>query len=478
MTGCCSLQPFMPSIVFSPILESKHKNISFLRGGVYTQSELKSTPEQVENRLQGLLGQMSVFLDTGIAAELTGQEYPVVMVQPDTEEQISALFTVANEEKWTVAPVGGGTHLGAGNLPRPIDIVIRSQDRNKVIDYSPTDMVVTVESGISFANLREILASEKQMLPIDPVCQDSATIGGLLSVSASGPMRAYYGTLRDMTIGLKTVYPDGSLIRTGGKVVKNVAGYDMTKLFVGSYGTLVYLSEITFKLRPFPLYRTLVVVSGTKSRCQQFVQEIVHSELIPSRVESLFGDFEALPLIESSPKESWHVAVDCDENVMAGKFQMNALCDLANRLGLSSITSTGDDVGDFWEKYRTELVPTKLIIRYTCEPKKLIDLSDEIRVRCAEFGVLQSFSVSVTSGVGRVFVKSASTELEEKIVRVCRDTVQACGGYAIVDKGSVALRRNVDAFGVARDDIRLMKGIKKTIDPNGIMNPGRLLGGI
>jgi glycolate oxidase FAD binding subunit len=450
--------------------------MSRFRRCIYTQGRVKAAPEQIANRIQNLLGDASITYDAELAERINGQRNPVVVVMPQTQEQVSAILCVANEERWTVAPIGGGTHLGAGNVPRPIDVVIRTEMMNRIVDYSPSDMVVCAEAGVPLPILSGILEKERQMLPIDPICASRASIGGIVSVSASGPMRASYGTLRDMTIGLKTIYPDGHLVRTGGKVVKNVAGYDMTKLFVGSYGTLAFLSEMTFKLRPLPLYRALVIVSGMHSDCLAFVQSIIHSQLVPSRTEALYGSFG---IDAFGHEKTWCVAVDCDENQIAGQFQANALGKLADRFHLSSITIEGpEEVGAFWRRYQQKLELSQLVIRFAGRPKTLMDVSEKFRAFSAELGIDTCFSVSVTCGIGRVFVQGAKIDANERFVRMCRDLVEAEGGTAVIENGSVMLRQSVDSFGQVKNGFHLMKGIKKAIDPNQIMNPGRLLGGI
>ncbi len=428
--------------------------------------------DRIIDRLTKSLGSGFATTDESLAAKLTGQR-DVVVVTPENEEQLSALMRIASEEAWVVAPIGAGTQLGIGNIPNHVDVVFQLTKLNKVLDYSPADMVVSVQAGTPLVNLQKTLNEAGQMLPVDPVLSDTATIGGLVATGVSGPMRAYYGTLRDFTIGLRTVYPDGRLVRTGGKVVKNVAGYDMTKLFVGSLGTLACLSEITFKLRPLPRYRSLAVVSGNAESCQTLTLNINGSHLIPSRLEALSGSYFSLVNSESK----WSVAIDCDENQASGKYQLDEISKLANELGLAYTSYESTDVEQFWSNYRNSLVDSDLVIRFTGQPKQLILLAQKMKEALPHSDVEPYFSLSVSTGVGRLFFRDMlDTELATNIVSACRHVCQEFGGFITIETASIPVRQQVNAFNKLQDNLSLLKGVKDTIDPLSIMNTGRLFG--
>lgn len=434
----------------------------------------KVDPGQIIDRFTSVLGNVRAVADNDLAAKLTGQNDAVVVLTPENEDELCAAMRIASEEQWTIAPIGGRTQLGVGNVPRRIDVALELTKLNKVTDYSPEDMVVSVQAGTPISELQEILGQAGQMLPVDPVCKDGATIGGIVATGASGPMRAHYGTFRDLAIGLRTIYPDGRLIKTGGKVVKNVAGYDMTKLFVASLGTLACLSEITFKVRPLPLYRSLAVVSGNEEACQQFALSVARSNLIPSKMEALSGSFRGLP----NPQDGWSVAVDCDENQASGSYQLATLKGFASELGLSFASFEAKEVEQFWIDYRNTLVDADFVIRFTAQPKTLILAAEQLKKALQPYQSAPCFSLSVTAGIARLFFDGADAQTAEAIVNDCRRIGSELGGKVIIESGSVALRQKVNSFNVPRSDFPLQKGIKDTIDPLSILNPGRLFGGI
>src|ERR687883_1494657 len=145
--------------------------------------------------------------------------------------------------------------------PRRLDQIIETTGLNRVVEYEPADLTVTVEAGMRFAELQQRLAEEGQFLALDPPAAEGATIGGVIATNASGPLRFAYGTARDLVIGTRVANPDGTLTRAGGRVVKNVAGYDLTKLYIGSLGTLGVIVELSFKLAPIPPVLSTVVGS-------------------------------------------------------------------------------------------------------------------------------------------------------------------------------------------------------------------------
>ncbi|MBX5437771.1 MAG: FAD-binding oxidoreductase, partial [Alicyclobacillaceae bacterium] len=232
--------------------------------------------------------QIRVVEDAGCVLH-NGQHSPVAWVEPQDEHQVADILRLAHASGWTVLPVGAGTQLTGGRCGGPIDIVLSTSRLNRLVEHSPADLVASVQAGVGWSALQSQLAAGGNMLPVDPWLPLSATIGGIAATGVSGPRRALYGTLRDMAIGLRVVCPDGRVVRTGAKVVKNVAGYDLTKLFIGSRGTLGVITELTFKLRPMPLHRETVVLAGDLSALDGIRRLLMASALVPARAEALWG---------------------------------------------------------------------------------------------------------------------------------------------------------------------------------------------
>lgn len=177
---------------------------------------------------------------------------PATVVLPSTVEELSQLLALANREGVKVVPYGGGTQMTLGNTPDSVDLVAGLSSMNGMIDHQPSDLTATVEAGMTLAKAQDSLAEAGQFLPLQAPSPEKATIGGILAAAHSGPMSLQYGSPRDWLIGIKVVNADGKVTKSGGRVVKNVTGYDMNKLYTGSLGTLGVIVEASFKLAPRP----------------------------------------------------------------------------------------------------------------------------------------------------------------------------------------------------------------------------------
>src|ERR671913_2196175 len=230
---------------------------------------------------------------------------PSFVAEPGSVEETSELLKFAADEGLAVSPRGGGTKVSLGNPPRELDLVLSTARMNEVIEHVPGDQVVRVQAGIKLQDLQERLAGSDQMLGLDPVEKDAgATVGGVVAANSSGPRRHRYGTIRDLIIGITVVLSDGTVAKAGSKVVKNVAGYDLSKLFTGSPGTLGVIAACNFRLHPRPVAaRTVGVEVAGPQQAQAAAQTIVHSQVEATAIELHYGGDEKLltVLLESIP---------------------------------------------------------------------------------------------------------------------------------------------------------------------------------
>ncbi|MEO0541712.1 MAG: FAD-binding oxidoreductase, partial [Cyanobacteria bacterium P01_A01_bin.105] len=185
-----------------------------------------------------------------------------VAVFPETEAELAAVVERAYAAGWVMLPCGAGSKLDWGGLMPKVDLVVSTVRLNQVVAHWVEDFTVRVQAGVRLADLQAQLRSHHQFLPIDPLYDDTATLGGIVATADTGSLRQRYGGLRDLLIGVQMVRDDGAVAKAGGRVVKNVAGYDLMKLMTGSYGTLALLSELTLKLSPLPERTQTVQVSG------------------------------------------------------------------------------------------------------------------------------------------------------------------------------------------------------------------------
>src|SRR5256712_8909022 len=194
--------------------------------------------------------------DGNIRPAMTADEVdgvaPVAVVEPGAAEDLAMVLACANRTGLTVIPRGGGTKLDWGNPPRHADLVLSTARLGRVLEHAWGDMTATVQAGCTVAQFQRTLAEHGQRLALDPLWPDRATVGGILGTNDSGALRTRYGSLRDLIIGITLALPDGTLAKSGGKVVKNVAGYDLPKLATGSFGTLGVITEAVFRLYPLP----------------------------------------------------------------------------------------------------------------------------------------------------------------------------------------------------------------------------------
>lgn len=396
---------------------------------------------------------------------------------PETIEQVAKMLKLANEQRRAVAPVGLGAFLHLGMPPRQYDTALSLQRLDKILDYQPTDMTVTVEAGISLGRLQQLLGEHGQWLPIDPPLPERVTVGGLIAANLSGPVRLSQGTIRDFLIGLKAARADGTIIKGGGRVVKNVAGYDVPKLLCGSLGTLGVILEATFKVRPRPETQTMLGLSFPSVQpAMDFALTIMRSELQPLFME--LTNFS--PMNVQQTTSTYHLFIGFAGVLEEVQYQGGRVREI-----------TPDRVVQQWEDGGGQLVQTlrdfpasdSAVLRCKASvlPDKVATFCEEVEAEAAA----RSFSVQILAraGNGIVFTRftsapSASAEQLLSFVDWLRILTTRLAGYLVVEDIAPALKERVDVWGHVSGTLPLMKRLKETLDPNGVLNPGRFVGGI
>jgi glycolate oxidase FAD binding subunit len=240
-------------------------------------------PPALPETLRRIVGAPHVLTGEDCKPYLVEGRTPEAAVFPGTKEEVGAVLVAAGEAGVPVTPWGGGTRMGIGSPPGRIGLVLGLRRLDRILEHEPGDLTVTVETGLPFDTLQAELGKRGQWLSLDAGSAERATVGGTLASDASGPRRHLYGTARDLVIGLTVVLADGSVVRGGGKVVKNVAGYDLPKLFIGSFGTLGVLVEATLKLRPRSDVDRIVVARFDRlAPAGEAARAVLGSDLVPS----------------------------------------------------------------------------------------------------------------------------------------------------------------------------------------------------
>ena len=350
-------------------------------------------------------------------------------VEPADERETSAILRSADESGQAVIPTGGGTKLDWGNPPRKADVLLSMRRQDRVLEHAWADLTVTVEAGCTVADLQRTLAQHGQRLAVDPLWPERATIGGILSTNDSGSLRLGYGALRDLIIGVTLVLADGTIASSGGKVVKNVAGYDLPKLATGALGTLGVITRAVFRLHPLPRNtRTLTIATDDAGEMQRIVSAILDAQLAPAAIQVRTGGVDIL-------LEGTLDGIAAQESAIA-KF---------------GAVSEGSPA--VWNA-REELCVDKPMVKFTTLPSRI-----------AATSALFSRYVIQATGIGHAQFDGDLGTL--------RKTIEADGGSLVI-LGTTTL----DAWGSPGDALPLMRAVKAQFDPKGTLNPGRFVGGI
>ncbi|MDQ4128662.1 MAG: FAD-binding oxidoreductase, partial [Actinomycetota bacterium] len=255
---------------------------------------------------------------------------PSFVVEPGSTEETSELMSFASAGGLAVAPKGGGTTMTLGNPPRELDLILGTARMNGVIEHVPGDQVVRVQSGMRLRDVQERLADSDQLLGVDPPEEErGATLGGIVASNSSGPRRYRYGTVRDLIIGIVVVLADGTVAKAGGKVVKNVAGYDLAKLFTGSLGTLGIIVECNFRLHPRPeAARRLAVELPDTSSAGAASQAVLHAQIVPSAVELCWsGETRLLEILIEGIPSGVEAQAETASHILGGFGEVRTLTD-------------------------------------------------------------------------------------------------------------------------------------------------------
>ena len=390
---------------------------------------------------------------------------PSFVVEPGSTEDISELMRFANDRNLAVATRGGGTTMSLGNPPRELDLILSTTRMNAVVEHVPGDQVVRVQSGIRFGDLQERLAESDQMLGVDPPeARDGATVGGIVASNSSGPRRYRYGTIRDLIIGITVVLADGTVAKAGGKVVKNVAGYDLSKLFTGSLGTLGVIAECNFRLHPRPeTARTVAVELPDTASAGAVSQAILHAQVVPSAVELLWSDEARLltVLIEGIPS-GVEAQSETASHILGGFGPVREIT-ADDEAGSSSPPGAGDD---------------GVAVKISAPPAELTGVLDSTLGASSRLGLTPRITGHAGTGVTYVGLSGGDEEARAGVVEELREIWLRRGGSVVVREASPAFKERVETWGPIGTRLDLTRRVKEKFDPRGILSPGRFVGGI
>lgn len=428
--------------------------------------------------LAAVLGQEH--LRAATAADAVDGAAPRMIAEPGTAEDLAACLRWARGAGLKVTPRGGGTKLGWGNPPAACDLLLSTARLDRVLEHAWADMTVIAEAGCRVADLQRALAEHGQHLALDPLWPERATIGGILSTNDSGTLRHRYGSLRDLIIGITVALPDGTLARSGGKVVKNVAGYDLAKLFTGALGTLGVIVQAIFRLHPLPRETRSLTFSGTPAALEQLLLSILAARLTPIGVQ-----------LRVAPG-GVRLDVRFDGTAAGIQAQVDQLLQLAAASPASSAAdapadspadSPVDSPADTWTAHQAiwEGAAPALVAKLSVLPARIAAVCALIE-RAAAARSLAWQMVVQGVGVGYVRLEGDEPALRAALLALREELAGAGGakpGGTLVALGApLAVKRGLDVWGPAGDAQPVMVRIKQRFDPDGTLSPGRFLGGI
>ncbi|HKM67903.1 MAG TPA: FAD-binding oxidoreductase [Candidatus Acidoferrum sp.] len=416
--------------------------------------------KSIEQELQSIVGNQN--LRAAVPGDVVCGVLPQFVAEPENERQLAAALAFANHAGIAVVPRGGGTKMDWGNPPKKAELVLSTARLNRILEHVWADLTVTVEAGCTLQSLRKTLAQHGQRLAFDGLWPEHATIGGVLSTNDSGTLRMRFGALRDLIIGVTLALPDGTLASSGGKVVKNVAGYDLPKLSTGALGTLGIITRAVFRLHPQPrTTKTFSFAAENVQTMQRHVLTIQNSQLAHTALQIRWG---------ASGKSSADVLFEAtDAGLAAQELHLREL------LGATQVELIPESIWKSRQALWNSATDSTLLAKISVLPADFAETFE----RLASIGNsrnLQWQLVVQATGVGLVRLEGGSATLSAA-AKELRTAIESRGGSLVI------LRRppemySLDAWGNAGDAVPLMRAVKRQLDPNATLNPGRFVGGI
>ncbi|HLS90081.1 MAG TPA: FAD-binding oxidoreductase [Limnochordia bacterium] len=481
--------------------------------------------------LEAIVGPEHVAAPETALPEGVDGRLPRAVVFPKDPEEIGAILRYANEKRLAVIPVGGGTQLGLGHPPERVDIALSLSRLDQIVAHEPADMTVTVQAGISIAALQAHLARHGQCLPYDPPLPGRATIGGIIATREAGPLRQAFRGVADRLLGVQVVTASGKIAKAGGRVVKNVSGYEMGRLYTGSLGTLAVIVEATFKVQPsFPEAGMIAVSLASVEAAHPVIRALLDSDAEPVLLELLgpvaagvaspqellsrfsqharaFANLEAADLRGSQSgallvagyagtreETEWQLAEA--ERLITPHLDKGAAMERipwalghqavlqAHRRDAQSViplaASASPDATSARAQEREETSPTddSITCRAHVRASELVRVVFQARALAAGSGLALAYAAHAGTGIVRFHVPAGDEERALRLISSLREESAGAGGFLIVERAAPSLKANVPVFGPLGKEFFLHKAIKERMDPNRILNPGRFLGNL
>jgi glycolate oxidase FAD binding subunit len=458
-----------------------------------------STLERLATALESVVGSAYLLTNAAVAEYAIDGVLPAMVVSPTDEGQIAEVLRLASEYQATVFPRGGGSHTFMGQTPSRVDLVLSVQHLQRQLAYEPADLTTTVQAGMRFGELQHTLRDSGQCLALDPPVTAATTLGGVVATNVSGPRRLLYGTARDVLLGVAVMTIDGKRTKAGGRVVKNVTGYDLNKLYIGSLGTLAILVELTCKLHPLPPGElTLGIGCAGEADLASMLQTIMQ---LPLRLNSLellnAAACERLATqADLALAETAYLLIARVEGALAvTQSQAQRLTEALRHLPLTRPASVQTWSAGEQERLWSTLgeltyaasspaaAPDYMVVKVSLLISALPAFCQDVQETAVHFDTPWSLIAHAGSGIAYVYIPVPSPEAPDvqqllAYLQALEGCVVRCQGRRVVERAPVAVKQQCQVWGPPGDDFALMRAIKASFDPQHRLNPGRFLGGL
>lgn len=398
----------------------------------------------------------------------------IPLVMPTSLEGFSALLTLAHQQQWSSIVLGTGSKLGWGNPTPAPNVLISTQRLDRVLDHAVGDLTITVEAGAPLAQVQALLQAQQQWLPLDPAYSATATLGGIVATADAGSLRHRYSGVRDLILGIEVIRADGQRAKAGGRVVKNVAGYDLMKLFTGAHGTLGAIAQLTLRTYPLPPAARSVLITGQAAAIATLSQQIRSSSLTPIAMDLLSTGVSRQIGTDKLASKAADIGLllkfaTLPESITA---QIETVKAWVKTLGLQHIVLSEQDSQDVWavitSLVRQPQTPEAATLKLGVLPTAAVDLLMQLPP--------DAYSrIYGGSGVGHVHFPSSPTATTlKRLRRLCEQNQ----GYLSILDGPDALKAQVEPWGYQGNALWLMQRLKQEFDPDNLLHPGCFVGGI
>jgi glycolate oxidase FAD binding subunit len=453
------------------------------------------------SRLADLVGPTRVVADAAslAACEVDGRT-PSAILQPNSAAEIAEILGFASAERLAVIPMGGRTHLGIGMPPRQYDLALDLSRMNKILACEPRDLTLGIEPGVTCADLARELRQKGQFLPIAPPFNARSTLGGMVAAGVDSPLRYGYGATRDFLLGVEFVTGEGLISKSGGRVVKNVTGYDLHKLFVGSLGTLGIITRLNFRTFPLPPRRRMFLIAfDAPSRAFEFCRLLVNSPLDPKVLEVMDPGTAALFQsrgVDFLPSRSWLVAIEAagHESVLAR--HERDLASISREAGAAAFISLEESQREGLFACLSEFPSIVLaanrpavIFRVPAVPSAMPSLLEKIRSLPADHDDDHGLSCAIlVRALGVVYVALLSPEQTPReaespstLINCSRsmfDLFISQGVLPTIERCPLDVKAALEVWPPPGPENEIAQRLKRVFDPREILSPGRFRGGI